>query len=221
MKRVLTVLTFAFLSAGAGHAQTEQSTSKPAPLKLQSAFQELSPLQQRPVLPDHPIPVLPGLQDGPMPCPLGVGKSCALLGGRLYFSDPVHMTEHDRTLWQAMKNPGMLVGLGFNLAADIADAEGTQACLHANTCREGNPIFGSKPSRGRVYGIGLPLVFLNYAIASELKKMGDGNRAFAILWGGTVAHVYFAAGAFSMANTKASTNTTSTTRAQMGMSIRF
>src|SRR5260370_12012252 len=45
-------------------------------------------------LPDAPIPVLPNIQDGPLPCPAGEGRSCALLGGRLYFRDPVHFTEH-------------------------------------------------------------------------------------------------------------------------------
>jgi hypothetical protein len=33
-----------------------------------------------------------------MPCPAGDGRPCALLGGRLYFRDRSHMTEHDKTI---------------------------------------------------------------------------------------------------------------------------
>src|SRR5437867_536839 len=74
---------------------------KPTPIETQSS--EIStaliapddPQSPSRDLPDAPIPVLPRKQDGPQPCPAGDGMPCALLGGRLYFRDRSHMTEHD------------------------------------------------------------------------------------------------------------------------------
>ena len=161
------------------------------------------------ILRDKPIPVLPSLQDGPAPCPSGNGESCALLGGRAYFTDPIHMTEHDATWAKAARNPAMLVGFTLNLAATVADIEGTQACLRRHTCTEANPLFGSNPSRARSYGIGIPLDLVAYAALALLKKSGQGNPAFGILWGSTVAHIYFASAGFTYAHVVSPTSTNS------------
>lgn len=106
----------------------------------------------------------------------------------------------------------MLVGYALNLAATVADIEGTQACLHAHTCREGNPLFGSNPSRARSYGIGIPLNLVTYAGFAFVKKEGRGNLAFGLLWASTVSHIYFASAAFSYAHVAAATSTSSANR---------
>ena len=113
MKRTLVTLAVTLFSAVVTQAQSELI---PADLPLTS-FRSLeiipvipAPQKSDVTLPEAPIPVLPGLQDGPLPCPAGIGKPCPLLGGRLYFRDPSHMTEHDATWGQAMRNPMMMVG---------------------------------------------------------------------------------------------------------------
>ena len=131
------------------------------------------------------------------------------------------MTQHDKTFWEAATNKGMLVGYGFNLAATVADIEGTQACLHANTCREADPVFGSKPSRARAYATAIPWNLGNYAADAMLKKWGKGNLAFGILWAQTMAHVYFAADGFATANKQTSSTQGSMTRQQFAVSLRF
>jgi hypothetical protein len=213
MKGISSVLIFTLLSATALRGQSEvQELPLPRIEPSQvSLFQVETQQPANRILPDNPIPVLPSLQDGPAPCPFGDGRSCALLGGRAYFSDPIHMTEHDATWAKAAKNPAMLVGFALNLAATVADIEGTQSCLRAHTCREANPLFGSNPSRARSYGIGIPLDLVGYASFALVKKEGRGNLAFGLLWGSTVAHIYFASAAFSYAHV-ASTSTSSAKR---------
>ncbi len=102
MKRTLITFTMTLFSAVMAQAQSELIPDNlPLPLirPPQLISSRVEPVQQESqrVLPDAPIPLLPTLQDGPLPCPAGVGRPCALLGGRLYFRDPVHMTEHDKS----------------------------------------------------------------------------------------------------------------------------
>ena len=226
MKRVSIVLGLLFSFDGVLFAQTNRTPGQ-APLaetqasEISTVLQEPVPLNRRPVLPDNPIPVMPNIQDGPFPCPAGVGKPCALLGGRLYFRDPSHMTEHDATLAEALRNPLMLVGETFNLAATIADIEGTQACLRVHTCSEGNPMFGSKPSRAESYGIGIPMNLATYVLTGYMKEKGQGNLAFALLWSGTVLHTYEAAHGWGLASTGTATSTKSSGGLKFGMVIKF
>jgi hypothetical protein len=226
MKRVLMTFTIALFFGVMTQAQSELIPSNlPLPLfqspqPIPSRFEAVKPAPDR-VLPDAPIPVLPNVQDGPLPCPAGIGKSCALLGGRLYFNDPSHMTEHDPTLGKAMRNPMMVVGGLFNLASTIADIEGTQACLNAHTCIEGNPMFGRYPSRAKSYGLGMPMTIANYMVCSWLKKHGDGNLAFGLLWGGTMGHVYEAAHGFAIATKGSPAKTKFSSSQGIGITIRF
>src|SRR5678809_116727 len=127
MNRILMGLSVMYFSASATQAQSELTQNLPL-ARIESFHVILTPAgttQSDALLPDNPIPVLPSLQDGPAPCPGGNGKSCALLGGRAYFSDPFHMTEHDASLKRAIRNPAMLIAFGLNLASTVADAEGT------------------------------------------------------------------------------------------------
>jgi hypothetical protein len=215
--------TLLFLCSSA-KAQSFDSNIPALPIEAQSA--QLSSTLVEPddpakvhILPDAPIPILPSIQDGPFPCPAGVGKPCALLGGRLYFSDPSHMTEHDATWGKAMRNRLMVVGGILNIASAIADIEATQSCLRANTCREGNPIFG--PSRARQYGLGIPITLADLSLAGYLKKHGNGNWAFAVIWGGTVMHAYLATRGASLASNSSSSKSNSLGRPQYGIKIRF
>src|SRR5690349_16180506 len=120
MTKLLTMflgLGMYLLIAPITQAQTQADTSRP--LETQSsptASTLIEPEQQdtKRELPDAPIPVLPSRSDAPMPCPAGIGKPCALLGGRLYFSDLSHMTEHDKTWFGALKNPLMIGGIAVN-----------------------------------------------------------------------------------------------------------
>jgi hypothetical protein len=204
MREMLIAIAGVMLSTLTAQAQSEATNRGPALAEAQSAqisSELLVPPQSPPSpgLPDMPLPhpLIP--QDGPAPCPAGAGKPCALLGGRLYFKDPFHMTEHNATWRQAMKNPFMIVGEILNMAATIADVEGTQACLHARTCKEGNPLTGSNPSRASSYGITVPISLGIYALSGWLKKEGQGNLAFGMLWGGTVAHAFMAEKAATLA----------------------
>jgi len=211
MKKTLITLMAMCLSSISAQAQSEVRELplpriEPSPVSL-SQVEPQQPASR--ILPDNPIPVLPSLQDGPAPCPFGVGKSCALLGGRAFFSDPIHMTEHDETWVKAAKNPAMLVGFALNFAANVADIEGTQSCLRAHTCSEANPLFGSNPSRARSYATAIPLDLVAYAAFALVKKEGHGNLAFGLLWGSAAAHLYFASAAFSYAHVVAPTSANS------------
>jgi hypothetical protein len=115
----------------------------------------------------------------------------------------------------------MLIGDALNLAATIADIEGTEACLHAHTCREANPLLGPNPSRARAYGTAMPIAFVSYAMAARLKKDGNGNVAFAILWAATAAHVYFAAEGFAVAGDRPPPNASAANRHKFAIAIRF
>jgi hypothetical protein len=226
MNRILITLSLTFFSAVMTQAQSDLVATDLPLISVQPL--QMIPVPGKPAQPESqwappnvPIPVLPGIQDGPLPCPAGIGKPCPLLGGRLYFSDPVHMTEHDLTWGKAMRNPGMVFGILANLASTIADIEGTEACLHVHTCREGNPLFGAHPGRGKAYGIGMPLNFATYAMAGWLKKKGDGNIAFGLLWGGTMVHTYEAARGFTLANKSSSVKTNSFTGQTLGITVKF
>jgi len=101
------------------------------------------------------------------------------------------MTQHDKTWFDALKNPLMLGGIAVNLGADIWDYKATRACIAAHTCIEGNPLMGQ--SRAQQLGVGIGLDALLYYVAVWLKQGGDGNLAFALLTTSTTLHVYFAA----------------------------
>ncbi len=52
------------------------------------------------------------------------------------------------------------------VAATIADAELSLNCIRANKCLEGNPLFGKRPTRAKIYAFVVPdaafLFFLSY-----------------------------------------------------------
>jgi hypothetical protein len=140
-------------------------------------------------LPDAPKPVEPVRPTlAPTPCPAGVGKPCALLGGRAFFPDPVHMTEHDKSWKDAMKNRGILLGVGMNAAAAVWDYKTTRHCVDTHRGKEGNPLMGQ--SQAQELSVGISGTALLYVLSGKLKQQGDGNYAFGVLWGGTMLHFF-------------------------------
>jgi hypothetical protein len=180
------------LSCGYTRAQTAANLISP-PIDTQSldisqALVEPDPQTPGRDLPEAPIPILSSKQDGPMPCPAGNGKPCALLGGRLYFRDLSHMTEHDKTWVDAMKNPLMLGGLVVNFGTAVWDYRATRACIDSHRCKEANPLMGQSRAQELAVGFGLTATF--YFLAAKLKQSGNGNAAFALLSGNAFLHAY-------------------------------
>lgn len=193
MRHLSVVLGWVFISIASAHAQAILNRTSSTPIETQSS--EISSVLVEPYqsslqrdLPDALIPVLPSRQDGPMPCPAGVGKPCALLGGRLYFSDSSHMTEHDKTWSHALKNPLMLSGLAVNLATAVWDYRASRACIDSHRCTEGNPLMGQSRAQELSVGVGLTATF--YFLSVKLKQRGKGNWALALLSGNAFIHSY-------------------------------
>jgi hypothetical protein len=193
VKNVFVRLALTSILAASTHAQAVANRTGSTPIETQSseinsALSE--PGQEAPQrsLPDAPIPILPSSQDGPMPCPAGIGKPCALLGGRLYFSDPSHMTEHDKTWFHALTNPLMLGGLAVNLATAVWDYRASRACIDSHRCTEANPLMGQSSAQELSVGIGLTATF--YFLSAKLKQQGKGNWALFLLSGNAFAHSY-------------------------------
>jgi hypothetical protein len=126
-------------------------------------------------------------------CPGGPGEPCALIGGMRYYPDSFGFARHNRTWGEAMRTPGMLIGASLLMASTIADIETTNACVKANTCTEGNPLWGKKPSRGLMYGVALPIDATVIFLYAREKKQGRGFGAFISMWCLTMAHTYAAA----------------------------
>jgi len=195
--RILVWCSF-FLIATMTRAQespitVEPDKSKPAVQPQQPAPAPAEPQQkeERTVLPDAPIPVMPSRQDGPFPCPSGTAKPCPLLGGRVYFPDFAGLTQHDRTLGQSMKNRVLLAGLAANVGAFAWDYATTRACIDRHHGNEANPVLGQ--TQAQELGVGITLTAVNYLLAAKLKQRGQGNVAFFGLFGLATTHIYFAA----------------------------
>jgi len=59
------------------------------------------------------------------------------------------------------------------IVTTAADLELTARCRH---CREANPLYGSNPSRVRLYGIGAPLLFGEIMVSRTLRKRSPGGK---------------------------------------------
>jgi hypothetical protein len=145
-------------------------------------------LKRRKNTPESPQPKI---EDEWRTCPGGNGKPCAVLGGRLYFSDSLALSQHNKSWADAAKSPGMLLTLGLLTASTIADIETTHACIRAGTCKEGNPLLGQ--SRAQAYSVAMSVNAFAYWAAAEQKRHGRGVVPFFILWGDTAMHSLLAA----------------------------
>jgi hypothetical protein len=192
MKVILLALSVCLLprmSFAQEPAPADQQTAKaepiePAPLPV--------PKSAGPRLPDAPTPqpLLVNPKSPASPCPAGIGKPCSLLGGRRFYKDPWHSTEHDKTWFGAMKHPQMLIGSAILVTSMIADYKTTRSCIDRGLGHEANPMLGQ--SRAQELGIGIPITALGIFAAGKLKKSGNGNAAMFALWTGTVMHTVMA-----------------------------
>jgi hypothetical protein len=194
MRKTLAGLGVILFSLVTAHGQSNLSPDRLPLIETQSAqisstlIDPSSPLSVH-VLPDAPKPIQPVLPvPAATPCPAGVGKPCALLGGRLYFRDPGHMTEHDKSWADAMKSKGILLGVTLNAASFVFDYKTTRHCIDTHQGAEGNPLMGQ--SRAQELSVGISVTALAYFFSGKAKEQGQGNIAFAILAGGTALHLY-------------------------------
>jgi hypothetical protein len=111
------------------------------------------------------------------------------LGGRPYFRDHWHISEHERTWWEAFKTPGMVFSTGMLFGATVIDIEGTQHCQAAGTCREVNPMMGK--TRAQQYGVAMPMNALLTWVAVREKQHGRGVLPFFMMWGLSSVHLYY------------------------------
>jgi hypothetical protein len=189
MKLVAVILGLAILGLT---EQAKAQSTEPSKPEQQGAevipAPQISALQDpRAILPDAPIPTAISPIDGPYPCPGGIGKPCALLGGRAYFLDLSQMTQHDRSWKDSLRNPALLIGEAANIGAAVWDYKTTRVCIDTHRGYEANPLMGQ--SRVQEIGVSIGLNVVLYLLAAKLKKDGNGNIALAILGAGTSLHV--------------------------------
>jgi hypothetical protein len=137
-------------------------------------------------LPDNPQPKAASTEN--TMCPAGVGNSCALLGGWVYYPDAIGLSNHNRTWWEAMKSPGMLGATIALVGTTILDIEGSQACIDKHTCRELNPLMrGPKIQK---YAVAMSAdAFLVWLSVRE-KQHGRGIVALAVVSAVSFVHAY-------------------------------
>ena len=78
---------------------------------------------------------------------------------------------HNKT--KTVKTASYLLVLAAASAATVADCEYTNALLSNPHRRELNPLFGSRPSRARMYGISIPILGVNALLSARAKKAGS------------------------------------------------
>jgi hypothetical protein len=169
-----------------------------------SAAQEISarvaePLTDRETLPNSPVAKIepttvkptgkPDVTDENSMCPAGVGKPCALLGGRKFYPDLWHMREHDRNWGDAMKHPAMIGISALLLASTVLDIEGVDHCLPSHGCSEENPLFPRGVDRPRQYATAMSINALAIYGLGYGKRRGKGNRVFITLLGASFYHL--------------------------------
>lgn len=145
---------------------------------------------RRSTLPDSPNPKIAERENSM--CPSGVGNSCALLGGWVYYPDKIGLTYHNRTWWEAMKNPGMIAVALALTGATVLDIEGTQACIDKHRCREVNPLM--RGSKAEKYAVAMPINAFVIWMGVREKQHGRPTVPVAVMWIASVVHIYFGVG---------------------------
>lgn len=145
---------------------------------------------RRSKLPDAPNPKISEKENSM--CPAGVGNSCALLGGWVYYPDKIGLTYHNKTWWEAMKNPGMTAVSLTLIGATVLDIEGSQACIDKHTCREVNPLM--RGSKAEKYAVAMPINAFVIWMGVRDKQHGRAILPIAVMWVASVVHIYFGVG---------------------------
>lgn len=73
-----------------------------------------------------------------------------------------------------------LVLAGLSLAATVADIEATAHCPASQGCHGLNLMFGPDPSRGRMYGIGIPVWSVQTGLSGWLKHKYPKSKTWAV-----------------------------------------
>jgi len=172
---------------------TEQKSDQPEVPQLSSA--DMANIDELAKMIFSRRPELPGSPDAKdaiegTACPGGAGNPCALLGGRRYYPDSWHITEHQKTWGDALKTPGMLFSTGVLFGATVVDIEGTQHCINAGACREQNPLMGQK-SKAQKYAVAMPLNGVLTWFAVREKQHGRGVFPFFMMWTVSTMHLYY------------------------------
>jgi hypothetical protein len=150
------------------------------------------------VLPDSPRPVVSSQE--PVPCPAGVGRPCALLGGMRFY--PVDLTQHEKSWWDGMSKPSMIFAACFLIGGTLLDVITTQKYANQNGLRESNLLFGQHPSPARIWGTAMPLLGFQLYLQGKMKKDGHGVAALVMSTGSGLLHAYLAHHNWALANEK-------------------
>jgi hypothetical protein len=67
---------------------------------------------------------------------------------------------------------------GVATALTVADMELTARCTARQTCSEVNPLYGTNPTRARLYGISLPMLGGQLFLAQWLKHRHPGRKVW-------------------------------------------
>ena len=160
------------------------------PQDLDEAQLSMLLFDRRTKLPDSPNPKISEKENSM--CPSGVGNSCALLGGWVYYPDKIGLTYHNRTWWEAMKNPGMIAVSLTLIGATVLDIEGSQACIDKHTCREVNPLM--RGSKAEKYAVAMPINAFVIWMGVRDKQHGRAILPIAVMWVASIVHIYFGVG---------------------------
>ena len=167
------------------------------PLQIGETPQDLNDEQlsrllfgRRSDLPDGPNPKIAEKENSM--CPSGVGNSCALLGGWVYFPDKIGLTYHNKTWWEAMENPAMITVTLALTGATVLDIEGSQACIDKHLCRELNPLM--RGPKAQKYAIAMPLNAFVIWMGVREKQHGRATVPIAVMWTASLVHIYFGVG---------------------------
>jgi len=72
---------------------------------------------------------------------------------------------------------------GLQIGATVADFETTQWALRSDPgAREVNPLFGQRPSRLKMYGIGMPMTVFQIALQHHAKGLADQTGKARAAW---------------------------------------
>jgi len=72
---------------------------------------------------------------------------------------------------------------GLQIGATAADFETTQWALRSDPgAREVNPLFGQRPSRLKMYGIGMPMTLFQIALQHHAKGLADQTGKARAAW---------------------------------------
>lgn len=85
-----------------------------------------------------------------------------------------HLKVADKKFW---------IFAGLQIGATAADFETTQWALRSDPqAREVNPLFGQRPSRLKMYGIGMPLTVFQIALQHHAKGIADRTGKARAAW---------------------------------------